>query len=98
MEKTLSLEEKFVDLLVLVDYALLLARKMQLPVHEHGISICDSWFSVFYGELVEIEETADDTGEVDQVGEGAEDGRFILKVSSFVFRKCPRARDDLTVC
>jgi hypothetical protein len=62
LEETLGLEEKLVDLLVLVDYALLLAREMQFPIYEHSISIRDSRFSVFDVELVEVEDAADNAG------------------------------------
>jgi len=94
----LSLEEKLIDLLVFINYTLLFPRKVKLPVHEHSISTRDSWFSVLDVKLVEAKKASDNAGEINEVGEGAEDRGFVFEVSSFVFRKCPRTGDYLPNC
>lgn len=98
LKEDLSLEEKLVHLLILVNYTLLFFWQMQLPIHEHCICVCNRRLSVFDRKLIKTEKTSNNAAEINEVGKAGKDRRLVFEIPGLVFRNSPRARDDLTNC
>ena len=70
---------------------------MEFPVYEHGVSVGYGGLQVFVAESVEAEKGARNAHEVDEIGEGGEDGCLFFKVSTFVFGECTWTRYDSVI-
>jgi hypothetical protein len=58
LQQIMSLEKKFIYLLVLIHHALFLSRKMQSPIHKHSICIRDRGLDVLPTQVIQTEQRA----------------------------------------